>query len=94
MREQDLKNVSDDDLLRDLSDMLKTSRGAEADLVARIAEVDDRKLYRREGASSMFVYCTEVLHLSEQEATSVFRWAEPLAATQCSWTCCATAGFI
>ena len=69
MREkQNLKTVSDDDLLRRLSELLRQSRRVEADLVAHIAEVDARRLYAREAASSMFAYCTEVLHLSEPEA--------------------------
>jgi 5-methylcytosine-specific restriction endonuclease McrA len=37
-------------------------------LINLIAEVDARKLYAREAKPSMFLYCTEVLHLSEQEA--------------------------
>ena len=64
----DLKTVSDDELLRRLSDLLKQSRCCEADLIAHIAEVDARRVYARESASSMFVYCMEVLHLSEPEA--------------------------
>ena len=44
------------------------SRDGEVDLVTLIAEVDARKLYAREATSSMFAYCTEVLHLSEHEA--------------------------
>ena len=44
------------------------SRRVESDLVAHIAEVDERRLYAREAAPSMFVYCTETLHLSEAEA--------------------------
>lgn len=63
-----LGSLSDDELLRRLSELLRQSRRVEADLVAHIAEVDARRLYAREGASSMFVYCTEVLHLSEPEA--------------------------
>ena len=47
---------------------VRVSRRTEADLVAHIAEVDERKLYAREAAPSMFAYCTEVLHLSEHEA--------------------------
>ena len=39
-----------------------------ADLVAHIAEVDERRLYARFASPSMFAYCTEVLHLSEAEA--------------------------
>ncbi len=40
----------------------------ESELVAHIGEVDARRLYARKASSSMFVYCTEVLHLSEHEA--------------------------
>ena len=64
----ELKRISDDELLSRLSDLLKQSRRVESDLVAHIGEVDARRLYAREAASSMFTYCTEVLHLSEHEA--------------------------
>lgn len=63
-----LHAVSDDELRRRLTEFLRQSRCAEADLVAHIAEFDARRLYAREASSSMFVWCTEVLHLSEQEA--------------------------
>jgi len=63
-----LKDISDDELLRRLTHLLKQSRRCEADLVAHIAEVDARRLYARQSTSSMFVYCTERLHLSEAEA--------------------------
>jgi len=60
--------VSDDELLCRLSELLQKSRRVESELVAHIGEVDARRLYAREAASSMFVYCTEILHLSEHEA--------------------------
>jgi len=63
-----LRPLSDDALLRRLSEVMRQSRRSEAGLIALIAEVDARKLYAREATSSMFVYCTEVLHLSEHEA--------------------------
>jgi hypothetical protein len=63
----ELKQVSDDEILRRLSEQLRQSRRVEAVLVAHIAEVDDRRLYIRE-APSMFAYCTQVLRLSEHEA--------------------------
>ena len=63
-----LQSISDDELLRRLSELLRQSRRAESDLVAHIAEVDERRLYAREASPSMFAYCTEVLHLSEAEA--------------------------
>jgi hypothetical protein len=64
----ELHSIPDDDLLRQLSDLLKDSRRVESDLVAHIGEVDARRLYAREACSSMFAYCMEVLHLSEHEA--------------------------
>ncbi len=66
--QQQLKSISDNELLRRLSELLKQSRRVESDLVAHIGEVDERRLFAREAAPSMFAYCTEVLHLSEAEA--------------------------
>ena len=63
-----LGSISDDELLRRLSKLFSESRRVEAELMAHIGEVDARKLFAREACSSMFVYCTEVLHLSEAEA--------------------------
>jgi hypothetical protein len=64
----EIRSLSDDELLRRLSELLSASRRVEADLVAHIAEVDARRLYARKACSSMFSYCTEVLRLSEHEA--------------------------
>jgi hypothetical protein len=64
---QSFSNVSDDELLRGLSEILQRSRRVEAELVAHIREVDQRRLYARY-ASSMFSFATERLHLSEHEA--------------------------
>ena len=60
--------ISDNELLRRLSELLQKSRRVESELVAHIGEVDARRLYAREAAPSMFAYCTEVLNLSEHEA--------------------------
>ncbi|HSD27102.1 MAG TPA: hypothetical protein VLL75_07335 [Vicinamibacteria bacterium] len=49
-------------------EILTHSRRVEKDLVAHIAEADERRLYAREAFPSMFAYCTEALHLSEAEA--------------------------
>jgi 5-methylcytosine-specific restriction endonuclease McrA len=65
---QKLTAIPDDELLRRLADLLRDSRRTEADLVAHVGEVDARRLYAREASPSMFVYCTERLHLSEAEA--------------------------
>ncbi len=63
-----LQSIPDDDLLRRLAELMRQSRRVEADIVAHIAEVDERRLYAREAFPSMFAYCTDVLHLSEAEA--------------------------
>ncbi len=62
------KNLSDDDLLRRLSELLQQSRRIESQLVAHIGEVDARRLFASQACPSMFVFCTDVLHLSEAEA--------------------------
>ncbi len=66
--ERPVESLTDDDLLRGLAELLGQSRRIEADLVAHIGEVEARRLYAREASPSMFVYCTDVLHLSEAEA--------------------------
>ena len=63
-----LGSLPDDDLVRRLSELVSHSRRVEADLVEHIGEVEARRLYAREAAPSMFIYCTERLHLSEAEA--------------------------
>src|SRR3990172_6264492 len=68
MSTHDLRSIPDDELLRRLSQLLTQSRRVESELVAHIGEVDDRRLYARHAASSMFSYAIEVLHLSEAEA--------------------------
>ena len=67
-KKDELKSLSDDELLRRLSDVLKQSRRLESELVAHIAEVDARRLYAIEASPSMFQYCIDVLHFSKAEA--------------------------
>ena len=63
-----LREVPDDELLQRLRELVRQSRRVEADLVAHIGEVDERRLFARQAFPSMFVYCTQALHLSEAEA--------------------------
>jgi hypothetical protein len=65
---QQLRTVPDDDLLLRLSALVRQSQRVEAELIAHIGEVDERRLFARRACSSMFAYATEVLHLSEAEA--------------------------
>lgn len=60
--------LSDDRLLAEVKRFAAFERQATADLVASLAELDARRLYLGEGYSSLFSYCTQVLHLSEHAA--------------------------
>jgi hypothetical protein len=64
---ESISKRSDNQLLRRLSELLQNSRRVEAELVAHMAEVYSRRAYAPY-ASSMYKYCTEVLHLAEYEA--------------------------
>ena len=73
MRAHDLKHLSDAALLRDLAGLVVRDRVITAAILAHIAEVDARGLYRSAGYSSMYAYCVEELRLSEDVPTSAFR---------------------
>jgi 5-methylcytosine-specific restriction endonuclease McrA len=62
-----LQSIPDHELLQRLAALVGQSRRVEVDIVAHIAEVEERGLHAREGFPSMFAYCREALHLSEQE---------------------------
>jgi hypothetical protein len=63
-----LESLSDEDVLTGLHDVLRQSRRVESSLIAHLAEVDARPLFARYAVPSMFLYCRDVLHLSEGEA--------------------------
>ncbi len=63
-----LRSLSDDELLRGLARCVGESRRIEAELIAHLAAVDERRLYARRAFPSLFAYCTGALHLSEHEA--------------------------
>jgi hypothetical protein len=60
--------LSDAELLSTVKRLAANERHATVQLVAHLAEVDARRLYLGEGCSSLFTYCTQVLHLSEHAA--------------------------
>jgi hypothetical protein len=76
-----LRGITDDQLLDRLKSLVEQSNRHEADLVAHIGEVDERRLYARFAFSSMFAYCTQALHLSE--AVAYRRIAVARAARKC-----------
>lgn len=75
MHEYTLTHLSDAVLLRDLAVLLRNERLTAATLLAHLAEVDARRLYAPAGHPSMFAYCIEVLHFSEDVAYKRIRAA-------------------
>ena len=68
MHDYSLTHLPDAVLLRDLSDLARRDRENTAALLAHIAEVDARKLYRPPGYPSMLDYCVGRLHMSDGAA--------------------------
>jgi hypothetical protein len=60
--------LTDDQLLIEVQRLAACERAATADLLRSLIELDARRLYLREGCSSLFTYCTQVLHLAEGAA--------------------------
>src|SRR4030067_2517459 len=63
-----LTHLSDDALLAQVKQLAAREREATVALIAHLAELDTRRLDLAEGCSSLFTYCTQVLHLSEHAA--------------------------
>src|SRR5262245_46645169 len=61
-------SLSDDQLLSEVQRLATRERHTTAKLLRALMEVDSRRLYLREGCSSLFTYCTQVLHLEESAA--------------------------
>ena len=68
MHTYSLSHLSDCVLMRELAEFAGNERCATAGLLARIAEVDARKLYLPAAYPSMFAYCVHELRLSEDSA--------------------------
>ena len=68
MKRYSLRHLSDVALTRALATAVIQERATAADVLAHIAEFDDRKLYRETGFPSMYNYCLEALHMSEDMA--------------------------
>src|SRR5687767_14164853 len=69
--------LSDADLLKEVNRLTSEERQATARLIAALGELDARRLYLGEGCSSLFTYCTQVLHLSEHAAYLRIEAARP-----------------
>jgi len=62
------RHLSDAALLTEATSYAVGERSNLAQLLVRIAEIDDRQLYRSAAYSSMVTYCVEELRLTEDEA--------------------------
>ena len=63
-----LHSLSDRELVAEIHQLAARERHSTARVIAALMELDARKLYLGEGCSSLFTYCTQVLHLSEHAA--------------------------
>lgn len=64
----DAARLSDRELIARVQFLAHREREATATLIAHLVVLEERRLYLAEGCSSMFTYCTQVLHLSESAA--------------------------
>jgi 5-methylcytosine-specific restriction endonuclease McrA len=64
----DHASLADTELLAEVHRLAGNERHATAQLIAALGELDARRLYLGEGCSSLFTWCTQVLHLSEHAA--------------------------
>ena len=62
---REIGKLSNRDLIGELKRLLERDAKLEAELLLFLGEVDARRLFLQEACSSMFVYCTEILGLSE-----------------------------
>jgi len=64
----ELEHVSDEALHTEVKTLAGRYNGLTADLLAHLAEVDARGIYRERACSSLYTYCVYELRLSEDEA--------------------------
>ena len=69
MKSYSLAHLADHVLLRDLSALVSRDRITTCEMLAHIAEVDERKLYRPAAYPSMHAYCVGELRMSEDAAS-------------------------
>jgi 5-methylcytosine-specific restriction endonuclease McrA len=63
-----LSGLGNDELLAALSVLVRRENDLMADLLAHLAELDERRLYLDLGFTSLFAYCTEALGLCKSSA--------------------------
>ena len=63
----ELRKIKDDELLKNLDLLVFRHAQSTAQIIAHLAEIDRRRLYAREGYSSLFDYCVKKFNFSEGE---------------------------
>jgi hypothetical protein len=61
-------DLADSEVLARIHDAVLEEHVATARVIGLLVEIDVRRLYLAEGCSSLFTYCTQVLHFSEHAA--------------------------
>jgi 5-methylcytosine-specific restriction endonuclease McrA len=69
-----ISKLSEQELLDHFTGLVVRDRRTTADLLVAIAEIDERKLWASHACSSMFTFCMERFHMSEQ-VTAKRLWA-------------------
>ncbi|MFT4571222.1 MAG: hypothetical protein ACI8TX_002638 [Hyphomicrobiaceae bacterium] len=69
-----LTQVAEHKLLQRFADLVGRDRTNTAQLLAHIAEIDERKVWAKHACSSMFAFCMERFHMSES-VTAKRLWA-------------------
>jgi 5-methylcytosine-specific restriction endonuclease McrA len=75
MEQLSLVGLSDETLVAELRERVRRENEDKAGLLPYIAEVDRRRLYAKQGYSSMFVFCVEEFRMSEPTAVKRIRAA-------------------
>ncbi len=78
MNAESLSTMSDAELIARLAELLREERRVTAAVLVHLAEVEARGLHLAAACPSMFVYCTRVLGMSEDEAFKRIRAARAL----------------
>jgi len=63
-----IETMSDGELVTRLAELVRDERRLTAAVLAHLGEVEARRLYLPAACSSMFVHCTRVLGMSEDQA--------------------------
>jgi hypothetical protein len=70
-----VREESDERVLEKVRDLVGRSNAMTAELLVYLAEVEERRLYLGEATSSLFAWCVERLHMSEDVAANRIRAA-------------------